>query len=140
LIGFFGCTAFSRLKITGVRAALVSPSMPLRHHPVLINGRSSDLALARQASSGIARTGSFKEVAVAVVERAMTVNYFGALSAFKSDVPGMWARGRSAGGLVSSGARLNSFLDTTLTRLRNPPCAVSPRRCARNGKARVSTL
>jgi hypothetical protein len=140
LIGLLGYTAFSRLKTTGVRAALVSPSMPLRHHPVLINGRSSDLALARQASSGIARTGSFTEVAVAAVARAMTMNDFGALSAFKSDVPGMWARGRSAGGLVSLGARLNSFLDTTLTRLQNPPCAVSPRRGARNGKARVSTL
>lgn len=57
-------------------------------------------------SAGVARPGYFEEVPVAVFERTMAVNYFGALYPLKAVVPAMRQRGRGAVVIIASGAAL----------------------------------
>jgi len=58
------------------------------------------------ACAGVARPGYFESIPLADFERAMAVNYFGALHTVRAALPSMKARGAGHIGFVSSGAGL----------------------------------
>ncbi|MGC9528350.1 MAG: SDR family oxidoreductase [Limnospira sp.] len=58
------------------------------------------------AAAGMARPGYFSEVAIAVFERTMAVNYFGALYCVRAVLPRMRQRSRGTLVLIASGAAL----------------------------------
>jgi 3-dehydrosphinganine reductase len=64
-------------------------------------------------SAGVARPGYFEEVPVAIFERTMAVNYFGALYLLKAVIPAMRRRARGTVVLISSGAGLYGFFGYT---------------------------
>jgi 3-dehydrosphinganine reductase len=64
-------------------------------------------------SAGVARPGYFEEVPVAIFERTMAVNYFGALYLLKAVIPAMRRRARGTVVLISSGAGLYGIFGYT---------------------------